>query len=94
MHLEVGIDMDISMCQVLAPPCNSAFARKLNPKSSNAIFGRFFNIENRDVLVSQIGFLWERFCAALDLGLLNSENFIPAYINEIVSYNMNVVRVF
>ena len=57
--------------QVLAPACNSAFARKLNPKSSNAPFGRFFNIENRDVLVSQIGFLWERFCAALDLWLLN-----------------------
>ena len=84
----------IYIYQVLAPPCNSAFARKLNPKSSNAPFGRFFNIENRDVLVSRIGFLWDRFCAALDLGLLNGENFIAAYINEIVSYNMNVVRVF
>ena len=84
----------IYIYQVLAPPCNSAFARKLNQKSSNAILGRLFNIENRDVLVSQIVFLWERFCAALDLGLLNGENFIAAYINEIVSYNMNVVRVF
>ena len=31
---------------------------------------------------------------ALDLALLNGENFIAAYINEIVSYNMNVVRIF
>ena len=90
----ISLGLYIYICQVLAPPCNSAFARKLNPKSSNAPFGRFFNIENRDVLVSQIGFLWDRFCAALDLGLLNGENFIAAYMNEIVSYNMNVVRVF
>ena len=78
---------------MLAPPCGSAFARQLNLKSSNAPFGIFFNIENRDVLVSQIGFLWERFAAALDLALLSGENFIAAYINEIVSYNMNIVRI-
>ena len=30
---------------------------------------QFFNIENRVVLVSQIGFLWERFAAALERGV-------------------------